>query len=221
MRNVLRALAVVGGLAVASSSAMANMIAYTDSAGRQWADLRLTTPYTWTRAASECPTDGMTACSGTLDGWTWATKDEVANLFAELTGLARSQFETSRYSEVNSTWASAALDAFTPNIPGNTVFQFRSLFGLTASRADNTACGFFGPGDVDTRCAYVAELNDVFAADGADSIYFYDRAEPNLYGPDGGDASWGLFLFRVPEPGTFVLFGLGLLGLGFSRRAIP
>ncbi|MET0523471.1 MAG: calcium-binding protein [Nocardioides sp.] len=53
--------------------------------GREWRELYETTGLSWTEIASVCPTDGATACSGTvrgrnLTGWTWATASQVRDL---------------------------------------------------------------------------------------------------------------------------------------------
>ncbi len=53
--------------------------------GREWRELFETTGLSWTEVASVCPTDGATACSGTvrgrnLTGWTWATAGQVRDL---------------------------------------------------------------------------------------------------------------------------------------------
>ena len=53
--------------------------------GREWRELFETTGLSWSEVASVCPTDGATACSGTvrgrnLTGWTWATAGQVRDL---------------------------------------------------------------------------------------------------------------------------------------------
>ena len=82
----------VASLAVAtcvtSAFAQSGAIAYTDSQGRQWRQVDSTTGHSWNAVAAVCPTDGVTPCSGFLgvvqvDGWVWATQDDVLELFAE------------------------------------------------------------------------------------------------------------------------------------------
>jgi hypothetical protein len=70
--------------------AQSGVIAFTDSQGRQWRQVDSTTGHTWNAVAAVCPTDGVTPCSGVLgvvqvDGWVWATQDDVLELFAEFT----------------------------------------------------------------------------------------------------------------------------------------
>ena len=53
--------------------------------GREWRELFETTGLSWSQVATVCPTDGVTACSGTvggrnLTGWTWATAGQVRDL---------------------------------------------------------------------------------------------------------------------------------------------
>ena len=67
-------------------------VAFTDSQGRQWRQVDSTTGHTWNAVAAVCPTDGVTPCSGVLgavqvDGWVWATQDDVLELFAEFKRL--------------------------------------------------------------------------------------------------------------------------------------
>jgi hypothetical protein len=56
--------------------------AYTDTQGRTWRQVVGTTGQTWGQVAAICPTDG-TPCTGSLAGWTWASQQDVLELFAE------------------------------------------------------------------------------------------------------------------------------------------
>ena len=65
--------------------------------GREWRELFETTGLSWSQVASVCPTDGATACSGTvggrnLTGWTWATAGQVRDLLDDhAPGLATAE----------------------------------------------------------------------------------------------------------------------------------
>ena len=65
--------------------------------GREWRELFETTGLSWSEVASVCPTDGATACSGTvggrnLTGWTWATAGQVRDLMDDYApGLATAE----------------------------------------------------------------------------------------------------------------------------------
>ncbi len=65
--------------------------------GREWRELYETTGLSWSDIASVCPTDGATACSGTvggrnLTGWTWATAGQVRDLLDDYApGLATAE----------------------------------------------------------------------------------------------------------------------------------
>lgn len=79
------------GLVMTSGTIAANasaQVAFTDSKGRQWRQVVVTTTPSWLQVAAVCPTDGVTPCSGSLgtvsvDGWVWATRQDVIELFSE------------------------------------------------------------------------------------------------------------------------------------------
>ena len=213
----------IGLLAGWSTVASAIPVSFVDPSGRQWADLNATTRgSSWYAGADLCPTDGIGTCAGALEGWTWATRDQVVELFEELTGLSSAFFRDAAYFEEGSAWAPAAMDRMRPNFVG--VFHpFQDIYGITATRADGTKCSYIRlplPGEVaDERCAYAAGIEDWYGAR-TDAIWAAQLLEPGRSNLEGADPEAGLFLFRVPEPGTFALFGMGLLGMGLSRRVV-
>jgi RTX calcium-binding nonapeptide repeat (4 copies) len=62
--------------------------------GKEWRELYQTTGLSWAAIATVCPTDGATACNGSvggydLTGWTWATAPQVLALMDDYSpGLA-------------------------------------------------------------------------------------------------------------------------------------
>ena len=86
--GVIALLGSVGAFAAPSAGA-----APTEN-GREWRELYTTTGLSWSQVASVCPTDGVTACSGSvgghdLTGWTWASAPQVRSLMVQYApGLA-------------------------------------------------------------------------------------------------------------------------------------
>lgn len=215
-------LVLIGLLTSWTGDANAISVAYVDSAGRQWADLNDTTGSSWYAGADYCPTDGVGACVGSLEGWTWATRDQVVQLFEELTGLSGSLFANSVYREVNAAWAPTAMTLVRPNFVGGSATPWRDIYGVTATRADNSVCSGIRPPlpghAADERCAYGAGIEDWYRSDIADAVFAGQLLEPGRSNEIGADPEAGLFLFRVPEPGTAGLLGLGIAVLGLVRR---
>jgi hypothetical protein len=93
-RDSFRLLAAIAPLAVAATTlAQSASVAFVDSQGRQWRELWPSVARTWFEVAAKCPTDGVTPCSGSLgnldmNGWVWATKDQVQEMMAELAPVA-------------------------------------------------------------------------------------------------------------------------------------
>lgn len=90
-RAVIAAVAILGSVFVVGTPTAG---AAPVENGREWRELYTTTGLSWSQVASVCPTDGVTACSGSvggrnLTGWTWATAPQVRDLLDDYApGLA-------------------------------------------------------------------------------------------------------------------------------------
>ncbi len=90
-RAVIAAVAIMGSVVVVGTPTAG---AAPVENGREWRELYTTTGLSWSQIASVCPTDGVTACSGSvggrnLTGWTWATVPQVRDLMDDYApGLA-------------------------------------------------------------------------------------------------------------------------------------
>jgi hypothetical protein len=165
------------------------------------------------------------ACSGnlgvtgpSLDGWRWATEEEVRTLYHNFSGpLNIPGFDPlpgspSVYDEMNSAWAEA-LVLKAPNPFPNDV----GIFETTSEFAGLAAIDGFSRTLQGTE-AFTPNLNDIIFGD--------DRASTNRLVPTnhafGGIGFW---LFRdaeeasVPSPSSMLLLLTGLAALGWRRRA--
>jgi hypothetical protein len=208
----LALLALIGGQALAGPVFM-------DGSGREWLDPNSTRFRSWNDTASVCDAIGG-GCTGILathtpfsadldiSGYHWATRDEVRDLFYEIGGLPSGSLDS--YSASFATGlghGASAFDAFEPTIqfdlgPG----VENILHGLTRDTyrdADLLVRGYNGIVD-----------NPPF---GSDSFSLTGGLAV-----DAREMSMGVFLYRpVPEPGTLVLFGIGLISLAFLSRFRP
>jgi hypothetical protein len=76
-----------GPPAAPSSATAAVVSGASDGNGKTWRQLTETTGLTWTQVAQVCPRDGSSPCTGAigtrdLNGWVWATAEQVTELFA-------------------------------------------------------------------------------------------------------------------------------------------
>lgn len=175
--------------------------------GVEWAQPNLFTDLRWHEIRVVCPTgvcEEETLNGWDMDGWTWASPFDVADLFSELTPFGGG---VSEYFEEDSTWAPAFFDDVgfrTTSVGPN---NYRSIYGWTSSNPTDPSTGF----------ALTAQLSD--AATGLDRIYTNRYVDKN--GESSGLGSWFYRAAPTPEmptPATIPLLGIALAALGFSRR---
>ncbi len=206
------ALAVFGiGLLFHSTGALAN---YIDNEGREWLTPDVTVGTSWTNIASTCsaatgkctgvftPGDGQPAID--LTGYTWATRDDVRDLYYEAAALSP-----------------GSLDSYNAAFSGPaTALAFFSNFGYTFS-TDNLGvmAAFTRTLDYSPEQGIFAYLGTVFGPNplnpsGRDSFFGFAAWPINV-----PDITYAAYVYReVPEPGTLALAALGIVFVWLKRR---
>jgi len=205
------------------SSALLAQPNYVDGAGREWRQLIETQGYAWNEISkvgiNGC--DTLTgACSGTLsgglnvDGWIWASYDDVAQLFIGVGVSPPPPIGGGLTVEINSSWAPAMIDrdGAGPD-PGYFYRTFDArpndiIAGITRTIIMNRALA-----------PYVL---DDFAADSQDFIMNNAR-DPRFFSP--GEGIW---MYRVnealppiPEPTIFWLMLSAAILMRLRSRRQP
>jgi hypothetical protein len=179
-----RTLAAVGTLAVLATPLRAD-VAFVDSQGREWRELTGTTGRTWLAVAGACPTDGVTPCAGALgslsvDGWVWATREQVQGMLAEFAAAIASEPCLS-----GGQYASAAAEVLW-RFGSFPVFDFTNMVsGLTATS---------GTGSLPSSYAYAPSIQ---TNDKSDSSTLICATSP--VPKTSSDSSCGIWLFRLPQ----------------------
>jgi hypothetical protein len=74
-------------MVTARMTAQAQSGTFNDGHGKEWLQLPATAGISWNATAQVCPQDGLTGCSGSIEGrnvneWVWATDTQVLQLFS-------------------------------------------------------------------------------------------------------------------------------------------
>ncbi len=191
--------------------------------GTDWAQVDLFINLSWDEINAVCPS-GVCVDSGvlngyTMTGWIWASIDNMNALFndylitAGLTGFDLLGPSGDSYADAGSSWAPAFFaDGWRPTLsdPGLVVTDPRwtSVFangwaGVSINASEGSIAG------VADHCQFCA----------SDSMTTNGRLTKSI-----SESSIGGWFYKsaspaeVPVPTTLALFGLGLVGLGWTQR---
>lgn len=192
---------------------------YLDTMGREWLDVNDSRNRSWIDVAQVCNSATGT-CSGILatttpfstdidvDGYTWATRDEVRDLFQEIGGLpADALADYQAVFLAGDGFGAAALSIFSPTIelpvgPDS----LRILNGLTRDVSFDPTRGLG---------VYLGLLTHSTWPEGIDSFWLVSG-----FPVDAREMSIGVYLYReIPEPSALILMAIGLLMLWLSGYA--
>ncbi len=208
---------------IACESASAGFV-YTDSAGREWLNLRNTVAYSWYDMASHC--DVVTGrCSGVLesklptyedtdlDGVYWASADDVRALFYDFGVPLDSLYDGTQTMPSTDGVGIRFYEHFQSLAGGQ---NFGITAGFTRTLDYSAERGFFIYNGWVSAFGYIGSdgpppscCNDRFSVISANNFSFMD-------------GQWGSWMYRVhsvPEPGASGLMAIGLeIGSLLARR---
>lgn len=200
---------------------------YPDGNGREWRQVLATKGIAWADLAAACPREGSAPCSGMvggvdLDGWTWASREQVKALFDTLlSDLPGAEPRHGLSDAVGSLagpryyWLAASLlaGAFEPTYlwPGNYGMGI-GVAGMTSTldKSGQPVMGSFGYGH------NMVSIEGHFAIQPMPAALPYAGAWMWRQSTAAREA---LVLRAIPEPGTPLMWALGLAGMGLAVRA--
>lgn len=167
--------------------------------GRVWAQVDLFLNTSWNSLNQLCPagtcSPGAEINGWSLDGWLWASAEDVQSMFNAYTGQNTPALEG--YLEANSMWGPQLTELFNPTLP---VFTSASVIGTTRTE--------FSP-----RSAHLGSILDDF--DASDDDWAGTRSNNGKDNANAGLGAW--FVHSVPLPSTLLLLAVALFGLRSER----